>query len=475
MVAVALLLAVPFTAAVASGSTVTAYASPLESSPTAPEVVYNNATNFPPLWNATLNSSKDSATLNLTSIWSSGIYVDDYGNLLWTDTYGSVLVYYIATRGTFYLGTPYSSLVYAGPITSIAAINDSFVQEVVVLSEWGYVFAHPIGTGSWFNATSTWSLPLVSKAQTWTAVTSNVEGDNNFYDEGFWFIALNGDAYFYDTTSPRSSTWIVSSAPGIDSIAAVANYPADYAKADYAKNVYSVSYGGTVYVLLRTGWRSYDASGISGTIGITIDQTNGHIFLLDIANHTRLYKSSTTAGSASGTFSPVGANVFSQNTATGLTFDDYDSIFWAIQTNGTVAEATSPSTWYYSDNLLLEYYYPAVLAVRSLSSVGFYASAQYVGSGGLTHLQVFNLSLSEGASDYLQFSYYLGVSRSPQTLAPLAPGSSLDLNVTLVPNSSYNASLSFLLVLSTSNTDNGIIMQYLLDVHVTDHFPFLPL
>ncbi|NNN17900.1 MAG: hypothetical protein HKL79_06025 [Thermoplasmata archaeon] len=98
-----------------------------------------------------------------------------------------------------------------------------------------------------------------------------------------------------------------------------------------------------------------------------------------------------------------------------------------------------------------------------------------MGSGGLTNLQVFNLSLSEGATDYLQFSYYLGVSRSPQTLAPLASGSSLDLNVTLVPNSSYNASLSFLLVLSTSNTDNGIIMQYLLDLHVTNHFPYLPI
>jgi hypothetical protein len=70
VVAVALLLALPFTAAVASGSTVTTYAFPLGSSPTTPEVVYNNATNFPPLWNATLNSYKDSATLNLTSIWS---------------------------------------------------------------------------------------------------------------------------------------------------------------------------------------------------------------------------------------------------------------------------------------------------------------------------------------------------------------------------------------------------------------------
>ena len=89
-----------------------------------PSIVYNNSSNFPPLWSTNLNVPKTQAYTNITSIWSSDIYCDDNGNVFWTDTYGNVFVAWVNQNYEIYsLGTPYSYFAYSGPITSIAAVN----------------------------------------------------------------------------------------------------------------------------------------------------------------------------------------------------------------------------------------------------------------------------------------------------------------------------------------------------------------
>lgn len=460
---------------VAEAGGVVAYAYPEASAPATPFVTYDTSPNFPPLWNTTTNAFRDAATVNLTSIWSSGIYADDYGNLLWTDTYGTVLIYYSLT----YLSTidsPYQTFSYAGPIVGIAAVNDTSTATFVVLTEWGFVFEHPIGAGNWANATSSWSLPLTSTAHVWTAVTSNVGGDALGYHEGFWFVSYSGDIYFRDMTHPASSTWVVKTNPGLGLVTVAANYPAN--AGHYPKNVYAASYAGAVYVLQSGKWTLYDSSGLTGTIGLTVDQVfTGHLFLLRLGNGTSVYKSSNVVGSTTGTFSKSGSVVFQRNTATGLGFDDWYGIFWAIETNGTIAYATSsPPAWsIFGDNLLYEYPYPSVAFLDSSAPIPLNVTVTFVDSTGSVNLLTLNLTLTRGSLSDLEFSLYDGTILNPRPPSPLPPGSSLGLNFTLYPNSSYDVTFNFFVTVGTSISGNGIFVTGPLQVRVTNHFPFIPL
>ena len=461
----------------AGASSIVAYDNSVASAPATPLVTYDTSANFPPLWITTTNSFRDAATINLTSIWSSGIYADDFGNLLWTDTYGTVLIYYISTGQLSTVDSPYLTFSYAGPVVGISAVNDSSTATFVVLTEWGYVFAHPIGAGSWTNASSGWSLPLNSVAPLWTAVTSNVEGDFYRYHEGFWFVSYSGDIYFRDMTHPAKSKWVVNTNPGLDLVTAAANYPAGAAASNYENNVYAASFAGVVYVLGSSSWTVYDRSGLTATIGLTIDQPyTGDLFLLRLGNGTTVYESSTTAGSATGTFSSTGSVVFRQNTATGLGFDDYDGIFWAIETNGTIAYSFGPTpSWsIWSDNLLYEYAYPAVVSLDSSASIPLYANVTFLDSSGSVNLQTLNLTLTRGALSDLEFSLYDGTLQNPRTPAPLPSGESLGLNFTLYPNSSYDAVFNFFTTIGSSPSGNGIFVTGSLQVRVTDHFAYLP-
>jgi len=355
-------------------SVISASNASLKPSVVSPPVLYNNSSNLIPLWNASLNNEKDRAVINITSVWSSGIYVDDYGNLLWTDTYGTVFVYYYSANVSSNYGSPYSIFPYAGPVTSIAAVNYSYfslsslsyvtVEYVVLLTERGYVFAHPIGQGNWINATTKWNLPLASEAKIWTSVTSNIEGYANGYDEVFEFTSLNGSVYLYDTTNPSSSGWVYKTPSGAnpyDIISTVMSYQG---------YLYAASYNGTVYVW-NNSWQIYDKTNLIGTVGITIDKANNSLYLLNLENNTKLYESSGGVGSITGSFVPSGSIVFSKGTATSVTFDDYDDIFWAIETNGTIAESSSSSSWSYFDNLLYSYTFPNVISIQSASNSPF--------------------------------------------------------------------------------------------------------
>ncbi len=475
---------------VASSSTILSYSYPTTISSISPKIVYNNSTNFPPLWWTNLNSYKDQAYMNITSIWSSGITCDDNGNVFWTDTFGDVWVAWVnLDNSIFNLGSPYhSGFSYAGPITSIAAINltNSGINMayVVVLTYYGYVFAYDLINDYWFNATSTWGLPLPNYPYPWTSVTANLEATENsnangqYYNEGFIFTDLYGNEYQYNPYNRYDSYWVYTnynSANSVNIISTCAYYPGY----DYYNYIYGISYNGNVYVDESSGWVLYDSTGINGLIGITTDN-NGNLYLLQIKSGTPLYVSRNGAGSTSGTFKAYRYHVFSQGTDAGLGYDQNDDIFWAIQTNGTIAHSSHPNKgWSYSNNLLPLYIYNVnMLSLNSSYSSDFMAYANYIMPTNNSYSNMLNFTLYFNGSDNkmnLEYYYQPGSSKNPANPALLTNSRGLIINVTLMPNTSYNSYFNFNVIIYPQNNPNSVIFVYILDIRIINHFSYIPL
>ncbi len=470
---------------VASSSTILSYSYPTTISSISPKIVYNNSTNFPPLWWTNLNSYKDQAYMNITSIWSSGITCDDNGNVFWTDTFGNVSVAWVRLNYAIsYLGSPYSrGFSYAGPITSIAAVNFTYkgtsYQYVVVLTYNGYVFGYNIATNGWFNATSHWNLPLTQYPTPWTSVTSNTEGINSGYYEDFFFTDLYGNVYIYNVTSPNHSGWLLNKYTTSSNLKIISN------AVSYEDYMYSISYNGTVYVYTSSGWSTYDSTGINGLISIAISYTNsgGYLFLLQINNGTTLYESSNTAGSPKNSFSSYGTIIFSKGTNEALTIDRHyrhHGIFWAIQTNGTIAGSSNPNNgWSYSNNLLPLYIYNVnMLSLNSSYSSDFMAYANYIMPTNNSYSNMLNFTLYFNGSDNkmnLEYYYQPGSSKNPANPALLTNSRGLIINVTLMPNTSYNSYFNFNVIIYPQNNPNSVIFVYILDIRIINHFSYIPL
>ncbi len=443
------------------------------------------------LWKSKLNQYKDQAYMNITSIWSSGITCDDNGNVFWTDTFGNVLVEWVNLNYAISdLGSPYSSgFCYAGPITSIAAINltnsNINMAYVVVLTYYGYAFAYDLINHDWFNATSKWDLPLQNYPYPWTSVTANLEAeayDYNYgynYNEGFIFTDLYGNEYQYNPYNGSDSYWVYTnynSANSFNIISTCAYYPGY----DYYNYTYGISYNGNVYVDESKGWVLYDSTGINGLIGITTDN-NGNLYLLQINNDTPLYVSSNGAGSTSGNFSAYGYNVFSQGTDAGLGYDQNDDIFWALQTNGTIASSSNPNNgWVYTNNLLSPFIYNInMLSLNSSYSSDFMAYAYYVTpTTNNSYSNMLNFTLYFNGSDNkmnLEYYYQPGSSKNPANPALLTNSRGLIINVTLMPNTSYNSYFNFNVIIYPQNNLNSVILVYILDIRIINHFSYIPL
>ncbi|MGC9193414.1 MAG: hypothetical protein ACP5FQ_05865, partial [Thermoplasmata archaeon] len=438
----------------------------------------------PTMWHTNLNTYKDQAYSNITSIWSSDIYCDDNGNVFWTDTYGNVFVAWVNVNQKYEiypLGTPYSRFAYAGPITSIAAVNYSTIAEIVVLTYSGYVFGCYPNNDTWFNATQQWNLPLTSYSPPWTSVTSNVEGYGYGYgyDEGFFFTDLNGNVYFYDTTNPGNSGWVLITTSNYDIISTVAYYNESYQNY-YNNSLYGISYNGNVWVLNQSGWLLYNNTnyiGLNDLVGITMD-SSGYLYLLQLNNKTTLYQSSTTAGSTTGTFSPYGSVVFSQGTNEAITYDQYNDIFWAIQTNGTIAGSLNPTKgWGYSNNLLYTYNYPTILAINSTYPINFNAYAYYLTSPDYTNMYNFTLYFtgSNGILD-LEYAYQNGTAMNKAQIPALLDSSNgILINVTMMPNVSYNSHFYFYVIFYPQNNLNSVVLEYVLNIRIINHFSYIPI
>ncbi|MEM4058279.1 MAG: hypothetical protein QXZ12_06085 [Thermoplasmata archaeon] len=444
------------------------------------------------MWHTNLNKYKDQAYSNITSIWSSDIYCDDNGNVYWTDTYGNLSVAFVNLNYNVYsLGTPYSHFAYAGPITSIAAVNytinhnyfsfKTIISEVVELSYYGYVFGCYINNDTWFNATQQWKLPLTSYPSPWTSVTSNVEGYSNHYDEGFFFTDLSGNLYFYDTTTSKSR-WLITSNPSDNIISTVAYYNSTLHRNNKFSNIYGISYNGFVFVLTSSNngngytWSIYNKTGINDLVGITMDNS-GYLYLLQLKNGTSLNISSTAAGSATGTFSSYGSIVFSQGTSEAITYDQSNNIFWAIQTNGTIAggDPIYPIyDWGYSNNFLYTYNYPTILAINSTYSMKFYAYALYLSSKNITSMYNFSLFFTGSDSKLdLEYSYQNGNSINNAQTALLESSNGILINVTMMPNMAYNSTFYFYSVFYPQNNPNSVILEYVLNIRIINHFSYI--
>ncbi len=427
----------------------------------------------PAMWQTNLNSYKDQAYSNITSIWSSGIYCDDYGNVFWTDTYGSVFVNWSSNNQIEYLGTPYSYFAYAGPITSIAAVNFTYgrsYQYVVLLTYKGYVFGYNVTNNTWFNATSTWNLPLTQYPAPWTSVTSNTEGMYNNYYEYFFFTDLYGNVYRYNVVSPGyDSGWLLNTYTTSSNLNIIST------AISYDGYLYSICYGGNVYVYTTSGWNTYYSSTqLNGLKSIVITY-GGYIYLLRLNNGTKLYVSSNTAGSSTGTFSSYGNVVFSQGTNEALTIDRYYGIFWAIQTNGTIAKSTNnANSWTYLNNHLSKYSYPTILAINSTYTMNFNAYAHYVNS--INYTSMYNFALYFNGSNgilNLEYRYQLGSMNNPQIPALLTKTSGILINVTMMPNMAYNSTFYFYVIFYPQNNPNSVILEYVLDIHIINHFSYI--
>lgn len=438
----------------------------------APSIVYNNSSNSY-LWNTDLNIYRDKAQTSITGVWSSGIFTDDKGNIFWTDSYGNVLIKWEnVKRDFYYLASPYNYFHYAGSITGIAAVNfteqnSTNISLIVLLTYYGYVFAYDITYSYWFNATFYWNLQLNNYPAPWTSVTSNVNGYNNSYDEGFFFTDLEGNTYFYDVTNPGYSEWYANSTTEKNIIATAAFYN---------RSLYGISYNGTVYVdLSNHTWGVYDNTGINDLIGITFDK-NGYLYLLQLKNGTKLYKSSTSSGSIKGTFFPHGNEVSSEGTNAAITYVQQNNTFWIIQTNGTIAESHNTKNWKYVANMLFIEKYPTVLALNSTYSLDFYTYAVLNNYKNLTSILNFTLYFT-GSNGKLETEYYyeFGTSKSLSDNAILDNASGVLINITLRPNMAYNSELNFYVYFYPQNEPNGSIIIYDLNITLINHFNYIPI
>ncbi len=445
-------------------------------------IVYDNSTNFPPLWWTNLNSYKDKAYMNITSIWSSGITCDDNGNVFWTDTYGNVFVAWVNLNYAISnLSSPYfSGFSYAGPITSIAAVNFTYIDisysYVVVLTYNGYVFGFNVATKTWFNATSTWNLPLTQYPAPWTSVTSNTRGNVGRNYEYFYFTDLYGNVYRYNVVNPSASGWLLNGYTTSSNLNIIST------AASYKGYLYGISFNGNVYGAGTSSWITY-TTGINDLKSIAISYTanGGDLFLLQLNSGTTLYVSQNAAGSRQGpgTFSSYGTIVFSSGTNEALTIDRSHGRFWAIQTNGTIAGSSNPTNgWGYTNNQLSQYDYLRMLLLNSTYSSNFMAYAYYVTPKNNSYLNMWNFTLYFTGSDNklnLEYYYQLASWKNPANPALLTSSQGLIINVTLMPNTAYNSYFNFYVIIYPQNNPNSVIFVYILNIRIINHFSYIPL
>ncbi|MBD6956406.1 MAG: hypothetical protein F9Y92_07225 [Thermoplasmatales archaeon] len=461
-----------------------------------PCIQYDNTTNFDPYWITNLNQYKDKAYMNLTSVWSQDIYVDDLGNVYWVDNYGYVMS--LLNGFLYYIGSPYPyNFSFAGPIVSMAVINDIYVWYVALLTEYGYVFVYNMNTNAWFNATNVWGLTLQNVwsqyKSPWTSVTSNVLGDQNNYNELFIFTNLNGEVYAFDTTYNATGGinyggWWNNNPTQYRIISTTAYYDEENKNSGH---LFGISFNGIVY-RFNNGWRILKNSGINGVVGITIGKSTdlpkrntyfrdgNTIFIIQIYNGTKLYE----YNSRSGNFQVYGSIFTGKGTNQAVSFDLYDSFnnintWYILQTNGTIAYSNNnhdASSWGYLNNYLFMHNTGDTLNIISGCPLDFTGSLYYVSSQNIWNMYNLTVYLT-GSDGYLKnefyYSWILGQYNNPANPAILQHYRYIYLNFTYMPNMAYNSTFNFNLILNSQS--NAVILVYYLKINVINHFPYIPI
>ncbi|MEM3266753.1 MAG: hypothetical protein QW151_04535, partial [Thermoplasmata archaeon] len=437
-----------------------------------------------------INSYGDRAYMNLSSVWSQDIYVDDYGNVFWVDNWGNV--FFRSTHGNVYfISTPYNYFSFAGRIVSISVINDRYVDYVALLTEYGFVFVYDMNSGTWFNATKVWNLNLQSVwslyHSPWTSVTSNLLGDYNGYHELFIFTNLNGEVYAFDTTYNATSRtnyggWWNSTPTQYKIISTVAFYD-EITKS--SGHLYGIAFNGTVYYF-NNSWTILVNSSIKNITGITLGyyySKNNTIYytlyIVSIQNDTQIYQYNPNTN----TFQSYGSKVDSLGSNQAITFDMYSSLYgynywYVLQTNGTVAytnNGANANSWSYLDNYPPEYNTGFTLKLQSYCSLNFTTSLIYYNSKNPWNMYNFTVYFtgSNNVSN-LEFYYYWPTNtiKNPANFATLSSNGSMYINFTYMPNMAFNSTFYFYILL---NSQNSIILTYTFTINIINHYNYIPI
>jgi len=202
---------------VANSNAVLSYSYTTKISSISPKIVYNNSTNFPPLWWTNLNSYKDQAYMNITDIWASSIYTQENDTTVFADSYGDIIISWNGVSRS-YIQSPYiigytnltgkTSYAYLGPIVSVAAMNISYPKRAFIdmLTQNGAIFE--------LNETYrpfTWVEVAKLPGTNWTSVTTNVRAQYyHINDEYFYYTNYNGTVYVRDIYN-NSNPYILNS------------------------------------------------------------------------------------------------------------------------------------------------------------------------------------------------------------------------------------------------------------------------
>lgn len=464
-----------------------------------PCIQFDNSTNFDPYWLTNLNSYKNIAYMNLTSVWSQDIYTDDHGIVYWVDNYGYVI--YSVNGNINYIGSPYPyNFSFAGSVVSIAVIDDSYVWYVALLTVYGYVFIYDMNTKMWFNATNVWGLNLQNVwkqySSPWSSVVSNTLGDSNGFHELFIFTNLNGEVYAFDTTfnSTRrginNGGWWNSNPTSFKIVSTVAYYDE---RRNNIGHLFGVSYNGIVYKFQNGHWTTLVNSNLNGIMGISIGKStdllrgstyfnNGYtLFIIQIFNGTTLYE----YDSRNGIFKNYGGIFTIKGTNQAISFDLYNSYnnvntWYILQTNGTIALSINniATAWDYYNNFLFKYETSTALKIDSKCSLDFIGSLYY--NSSIKSWNMYNFTIYFTSSNNLinlEFYYYWPTQQivNPATETLLSSNNSILINFTYMPNMAFNSTFNFYLILKNQYPQNAIVYVYNFNINIVNHFNYIPI
>ncbi len=258
----------------------------------------------------------------------------------------------------------------------------------------------------------------------------------------------------------------------------------------YNGYLYGLSWNGTVWNLTNqwpAGWQSYSYINNTngGFRGITLQQgssqSNSYLYVMKIYNNTPLNVSSNI-GNIHMTFNATNSIISNYGTNEAITYDVQTTQFKFIQTNGTVGYSnlttlgTYSISWSYNDQVIGQHYsYLPILQINSTYPMNFYAYAYLLKAINYTYL--YNFSLYFTGSDGklgLQLAYQYGSSLNNYAYPVLLNNlKNVLINVTMKANMAFNVSFYLYTVLYTSQ--DGIVLDYVLNIRIINHFSFIPL
>jgi hypothetical protein len=233
-----------------------------------PSIVYNNSSNFPPLWSTNLNVPKTQAYTNITDIWPATIYCNENQTTFFADSYGDLIISWAEGASRVYVQSPYAigyttltgstSYAYLGQITSLAAVN---LTKTTKTTAYALVNMLTIN-GAVFNATfsytystkstswSGWAEIAKFPGTNWTSITTNLNGAKYGYNQNFTYVNYNGTTYNRDITNWSKFQLVNSNVGCFDVFSAADNATAYYYDSSIVKasEEFMVSSSNSVYV-----------------------------------------------------------------------------------------------------------------------------------------------------------------------------------------------------------------------------------